>query len=177
MSLPKNASYLLSAKKNQLAFMSTRTSVKLPKRTLAALGMTKVEKINTRYVRLNCSYLDLLNKERAKNGEPPLDKTGPLPFGEWAIEGILIARPGISEEEETKYYLRYYPEKEFDYSETKFVIDNVVVGSSDPAAIQLKEEIKKAHRAAPSICCNVAWENILELSLCDKSGEPETDVI
>ena len=53
MSLPKNASYLLSAKKNQLAFMSTRTSVKLPKRTLAALGMTKVEKINTRYVRLN----------------------------------------------------------------------------------------------------------------------------
>ena len=56
MKLNFNSRYLAATKKGQVALLTTMTEVKLPKTFKDSIGVTKVEKIHSRKVQLNCNY-------------------------------------------------------------------------------------------------------------------------
>ena len=173
--LPPKAEYLKAVKKNQTAFMQTRTILPLAKKELAAMGATIIKVVHTRYVRLKCDYLRLENEARREHGQAPLDKAGPLPWGEWAIDGVLLqmkqpdGKPPI-------YYLRYYKSDRSDYDDIHFIVDDVVIDSGKTYD-RLLALMRKKRGKHPPVCKNVRWENIVELTLCDNDLNPETDVV
>lgn len=172
--LPAKASYLYAAKRNQLALLTTRTSVTLTREMQAALGATRVEKVHTRFVLLNANYLKLENERRKKEGLEPLAKAGKLPFGEWAIEGVLIHRAPQADGDSEKFYLRYYPYADSDIDERKYYFDNVFI----PEGRQMIKDLCPSRKNKPKpVCCAVCWDNIEELELCDKEGDPDVRIV
>ena len=169
MNIPTNAQYLSKVRKNQIALLTTKTTVKLSKSFLNSIGLTKVEKIHTRYVQLNCDYA----QRCAERGIVPANKPD---NNEWVYMNVLYYLPPEAEGEQTRWYLRFYPYADNTLNEVSYCLDNVEVGKEDPSVQQILAEISRS--AKRPVCQSVKWENILELSLMDKQGlEPETDVI
>ena len=179
LTLPAKAEYLRATKKNQLALLTTRTEVKLNKKFLTSIGLDKVEKIHTRWVQLRCDYVKKYNEQAKTHGWNTILKSGPLPWGEWAIEGVLLHNPAKEEGGNDSYYLRYYPYPESEVNERTFLLDNIAVSEKSPEMQQIFEQLKaqKKGKDFSPVCATVRWENILELSLLDKNGDAETDVV
>ena len=177
--LPPRAEYLRATKKNQLALLTTRTEVKLNKKFLTYIGLDKVEKIHSRWVQLRCDYVKKYNEKAKTLGWNTILKSGPLPWGEWAIEGVLLHNPPKKEGDNDSYYLRYYPYPESEVNERTFLLDNIAVKEESPEMQQIFEQLKEQRKGkdVTPVCATVKWENILELTLLDKNGDEETDVI
>lgn len=171
MTLPNKATYLHAAKRNQLALLVTTTKLELSAEWSKRLCGSSLYKKHTRYVLLNCNYLKLENESRARAGLEPLKKVAPLPWGEWAINGVLIRHSPKDADGEARYYLRYYPDAEVAAESVEYRVEDVIV-----SAEEAKEMMRPRPDSHSSVCRVVEWDNIDELYLCDGNGEICTTV-
>lgn len=170
MNLPKNASYLKAARRNQLALLKTTTKLKLSKEKKLLIGKSVLYKEHTRTVFLNCNYLELENKARAAKGLQPLKNANPLPWGEWAIKNVLIKHSINSDNADELFYLRYYINPETDVNDKVYRLDNVIIPEDEARKLLCNNDRYKA-------CCRVvSWDNIDELYLLTKDGEIDVTV-
>lgn len=159
--------YLKAVKKNTLATIETVSSVEVDGKTYLVY--------HDRVVTLNCDYLKLENKRRFKEGLEPLSKAGSLPWGKWVVNGVLIEHKG-------QFYLRYYPyDGDLQCAYKYYRNDDGSQAPLPPFDGGLQSKVFAAyserHKGKPSVCHNVNVMNITELSLLDKEGEPDVDVI
>ena len=160
----ENIKYLNDVKRGQLAFL-------VSKRRIVLDDNTKFDVIYSRVVKLKADYLKLENARRAKLGLEPIKKEGPLLWGEWEINGVLIFHFG-------DHYLRYYPydgelqERNVDiYRE-----DGTQLSMLHPEWDNIYRHWKE-QRPKGGVCRVMSIDRIKSLYLLDKNGDPEVDII
>lgn len=166
--------WLKSTKKNQLAYIDSRKTltaqIDMPEELQRLCKAHHIEIGHSRFVRLKCDYLKLVNEQLTKAGEEPLTTAQSLPYGEWEIEGVLINHNGTK-------YLRCYPyEGELQAHYYSTYIDGSLHDHLDEA-YRLVFEWRNYFRPRKAVCYNVRVDNISILTLCDKQGAADTDIV
>lgn len=156
--------YLNAVKKDTLASLESVKEVE------CAGNYYKVH--HYRVVTLKGDYLKLENARRKELGLELRTSVGSLPWGKWEIEGVLIKH-------NDKMYLRYYPYKGDlqDSVVTLYDADDMPIPNECPLGFSIIDVWQKGRSGGNTVCRNVDVDNIVELTILDKDGDPDVDVI
>ena len=160
----ENLKYLNAVKKETLASLETVKEVE------CAGKYYKVH--HYRVIMLKGDFLKLENERRKELGLELRTSVGALPWGKWKIEGILI-------EHKEKTYLRYYPYNgELQESSVSiYDADDMPIPRECPLGHSIIDAWQAGRSGGNTVCRNVDVSNIVELTLLDKDGDPDVDVI